>query len=118
MEDYFQTTNRLIPLYDEPSFMRLVEWQYTQQTCNDAAWWASVNIILALGYEYRTSDNSKPERNREKAWLYFKNAMSVFPELALRRTDLLSLQALLGLVCSCLFSMAPTLIGLGFLSSR
>jgi hypothetical protein len=82
--------------------MRLVEWQYTQQTCNDAAWWASINIILALAYEYRTSDNMKPERNREKAWLYFKNAMSVFPELALRRTDLLSLQALLALVCSCL----------------
>lgn len=79
--------------------MQLLEWQYTQQTCSDAAWWASINIILALAYEYRISDNIKPEKDRERAWLYFKNAMSVFSELTMKRTDLLSVQALLGLVC-------------------
>ncbi|PWY79896.1 C6 transcription factor [Aspergillus eucalypticola CBS 122712] len=97
LRDYFRTVNRLFPLYDESSFMQLVEWQYTQQTCDDAARWASINIILSLAYEYRFSNCQKSEKDRERAWLYYKNAMSVFAELSLRRTDLLSVQALLGM---------------------
>jgi hypothetical protein len=77
--------------------MQLVEWQYTQQTCDDAARWASINIILALAHEYRFSNSQKSEKDREKAWLYYKNALSVFSELVMRRTDLLSVQALLGM---------------------
>ncbi|KKK26598.1 hypothetical protein ARAM_003843 [Aspergillus rambellii] len=95
--DYFRTVNRIFPLYHEATFMELVEWQYTQQTCDDAARWASINIILSLAYEYRFSNSQKSEKDREKAWLYYKNALSVFPELVLRRTDLLSVQALLGM---------------------
>ncbi|PYH98204.1 hypothetical protein BO71DRAFT_345499 [Aspergillus ellipticus CBS 707.79] len=97
LRDYFRTVNRLFPLYHEATFMKLVEWQYTQQTCDDAARWASINIILSLAYEYRFSNCQKSEKDRERAWLYYKNAMSVFAELSLRRTDLLSVQALLGM---------------------
>jgi hypothetical protein len=97
LQEYFRTLNLIFPLYHEKTFMELVEWQYTQQTCDDAARWASINIILALACEYRYSNSQKTERDREKAWLYYKNALSVFPELVLRRTDLLSVQALLGM---------------------
>ncbi|KAE8149381.1 fungal-specific transcription factor domain-containing protein [Aspergillus avenaceus] len=97
LNDYFRTVNRLFPLFHEPTFMRLVEWQYTQQTCDDAARWASINIIISLAYEYRFSNSQKSEKDREKAWLYYKNAISVFAELTLRRTDVLSVQALLGI---------------------
>ncbi|KAL5338408.1 fungal-specific transcription factor domain-containing protein [Aspergillus crustosus] len=97
LQDYFRTVNLIFPLYHEKSFMQLVEWQYTQQTCDDAARWASINIILALAYEYRFSNSQKSEKDREKAWLYYKNALSVYPELVLRRIDLLSVQALLGM---------------------
>ena len=97
LKDYFRTVNRLFPLYHEATFMQLVEWQYTQQTCDDAARWASINIILSLAYEYRFSNCQKSEKDREKAWLYYKNAMSVFAELTLRRTDILSVQALIGM---------------------
>ncbi|THC94443.1 hypothetical protein EYZ11_006080 [Aspergillus tanneri] len=97
LRDYFRTVNRLFPLYHEASFMQLIEWQYTQQTCDDAARWAGINVILALAYEYRFSNGQKSEKDREKAWLYYKNSMSVFAELTMRRTDLLSVQALLGM---------------------
>ncbi|KAJ5765447.1 hypothetical protein N7520_005006 [Penicillium odoratum] len=97
IKDYFRTANRLFPIYHEASFMKMVEWQYTQQTCDDAARWASINIVICLAYEYRFSNSLKPEKDREKARLYFKNAMSVFTELALRRTDLLSVQALISM---------------------
>lgn len=83
--------------------MKMVEWQYTQQTCEDAARWASINMVICLAYEFRFSNSLKPEKDREKARLYFKNAMSVFTELALRRTDLLSVQALLSMVISSSF---------------
>ena len=75
----------------------MVEWQYTQQTCDDAARWASINMAICLAYEFRISVSLKPEKDREKARLYFRNAMSVFTELAIRRTDLLSAQALLSM---------------------
>lgn len=100
IEDFFRTANRLFPIYHKDSFMKMVEWQYTQQTCDDAARWASINMIICLAYEFRFSNSLKPEKDREKARLYFKNAMSVFTELALRRTDLLSVQALLSMVCT------------------
>ncbi|OOQ86706.1 putative C6 transcription factor [Penicillium brasilianum] len=97
IKDYFNTANRLFPIYHEETFMKMVEWQYTQQTCDDSARWASINMVLCLAYEFRFSNSLKPEKDREKARLYFKNAMSVFTELALRRTDLLSVQALLSM---------------------
>ncbi|KAF7159377.1 hypothetical protein CNMCM5623_004691 [Aspergillus felis] len=97
LRDYFRTINRLFPLYHEASFMEMVEWQYTQQTCDDAARWSSINVILALAYEYRYTNSLKSEKDKERAWLYYKNAMSVFAELTLRRTDMLSVQALLGM---------------------
>jgi hypothetical protein len=39
-----------------------------------------------------------PAEEDEKAWQYLKNAMSVMVELTMRNTDLLSVQALLGVV--------------------
>ncbi|CAI7664438.1 unnamed protein product [Penicillium bialowiezense] len=97
MKDFFRTANRLFPIYLESSFMKMVEWQYTQQTCDDAARWASINMVICLAYEYRYSSRHKSEKDKEKAELYFKNAMSVFTELALKRTDLLSIQALISM---------------------
>ncbi|KAJ5163086.1 Transcription factor [Penicillium coprophilum] len=97
MKDFFRTANRLFPIYLESSFMKMVEWQYTQQTCDDAARWANINMVICLAYEYRFSNGSKSEKDKEKSQLYFKNAMSVFTELALKRTDLLSIQALLSM---------------------
>ncbi|KAI3271328.1 transcriptional regulator family: Fungal Specific TF [Penicillium roqueforti] len=97
IKDFFRTANRLFPIYLESSFMKMVEWQYTQQTCDDAARWANINMVICLAYEYRSSSSSKSEKDKEKSELYFKNAMSVFTELALKRTDLLSIQALLSM---------------------
>lgn len=101
--------------------MRMVEWQYTQQTCDDAARWASINMVICLAYEYRFSNNMKPEKDREKARLYFKNAISVFTELSIRRTDLLSVQSLLSMVRRSVLThlaLTDTIFTIGVLSSR
>jgi hypothetical protein len=91
--------------------MKMVEWQYTQQTCDDAARWASINMVICLAYEFRYSNSLKPEKDRERARMYFKNAMSVFTELALRRTDLLSVQALMSMVSFHIVKVSPGFFG-------
>jgi hypothetical protein len=46
-----------------------------------------------------------PAEEDEKAWQYLKNAMSVMVELTMRNTDLLSVQALLGVVSGTIFNL-------------
>jgi hypothetical protein len=98
LELYFQTVNRIYPVYHQGTFMELIEWQYTQQTCNDPARWASINILLAMAYMTGQADDRGPEKGRQTAWLYFKNAVSVMPDITLRRVSLMSIQALLAMV--------------------
>ncbi|KAH8700899.1 fungal-specific transcription factor domain-containing protein [Talaromyces proteolyticus] len=97
LKTYFRTINRIFPVFHEETFMRMVEWQYTQQDCTDVGRWASINALLALSYRYRHGHTSRPEKDTEKAWMYWKNAAAVLTELFLRRNDLLGVQTLLAM---------------------
>jgi hypothetical protein len=96
---YFETINRVFPIFHEETFMRTVEWQYTQQTLTDVGRWAAINVLLAFSYRYRPSHGSKPEKDVDKAWMYLKNAASVYTQLALQRNNVLGVQALAAMVC-------------------
>jgi hypothetical protein len=97
---YFSTVNRVFPIINEESFMRMVEWQYTQQTCTDVARWASINALLALSFRYRDKRGPRSDKDTDRAWLYWKNAAAVYTELSLRPHGLLGIQALLAMVRS------------------
>ena len=97
LKNYFATLNRIFPIFHEESFMRMVEWQYTQQTCDDVTRWASINILVALGMRYRP-DAPKKEKDIERSWLYFKNAAAVLTEITLRCANILVPQTLLAMV--------------------
>ncbi|KAJ5590986.1 transcriptional regulator family: Fungal Specific TF [Penicillium hetheringtonii] len=62
-----------------------------------SGWWASINVVLAISHRLRVMSNLVPHEEDKKAWLYLKNAMGVLTELTMRNTDLLSVQALLGM---------------------
>lgn len=94
---YFRTINRVFPIINEKSFMRVVEWQYTRQECRDVAIWAIINAILAISIGYRNK-HYPSDKDTEKAWLYWKNAADVYTELALRPHSLVDIQALLVMV--------------------
>jgi hypothetical protein len=96
-KDFFENFNCMFPLYHEPTFMHLVEKQYSRDPYEGSGWWASINVVLALAYRIRVMSNVVPQEDDQKAWLYLKNAMGVLTELTLRNTDLLSVQALLGM---------------------
>ncbi|KIW17153.1 hypothetical protein PV08_04344 [Exophiala spinifera] len=96
-KDFFENFNCMFPLFHEPTFMHLVEKQYSKEPYEGSGWWASINVALAIAYRIRVMSNVVPQEDDQKAWLYLKNAMGVITELTMRNTDLLSVQALLGM---------------------
>ncbi|RSL49912.1 hypothetical protein CEP53_008990 [Fusarium sp. AF-6] len=97
LKDFFENFNCIFPLFHQPTFMHLVERQYSSDPYHGSGWWASLNCALAIAHRLRVMSNLVPQEEDEKAWGYLKNALGVFPELTMRNTDLLSVQALLGM---------------------
>lgn len=88
----------MFPLFHEATFMVLVEKHYSRDPYEGSGWWASLNVALALAHRLRVMSNLVPAEEDLKAWGYLKNALAVLAELTIRNTDLLSIQALLGMV--------------------
>lgn len=97
LKDYFENFNCMFPLFHEPTFMHLVDKHYSLEPYDGSGWWASLNVALAIGHRLRVMSNVVPREEDEVAWAYLKNAMAVMSELTMRNTDLLSVQALLGM---------------------
>ncbi|OLN85001.1 putative transcriptional regulatory protein C530.05-like protein 6 [Colletotrichum chlorophyti] len=97
LKDYFENFNCMFPLFHQPTFMHLVERQYSDDPYDGTGWWASLNCALAIAHRLRVMSNLVPQEEDEKAWGYIKNALGTFAELTMRNTDLLSVQALLGM---------------------
>ncbi|KAF1816580.1 hypothetical protein P152DRAFT_129067 [Eremomyces bilateralis CBS 781.70] len=97
LKDYFENFNCMFPLFHEPTFMHLVDKHYSREPYEGSGWWASLNIALAIGHRLRVVSNLVPQEEDQKAWGYLKNALAVQTELTMRNTDLLSIQALLGM---------------------
>ncbi|EKV07929.1 Fungal specific transcription factor, putative [Penicillium digitatum] len=95
--DFFENFNCMFPLFHEATFMHLVERQYSRDPYEGSGWWASINVALAISHKLRVMSNLVPHEEDKRAWLYLKNAMGVLTELTMRNTDLLSVQALLGM---------------------
>ncbi|KAF2969377.1 hypothetical protein GQX73_g4217 [Xylaria multiplex] len=79
LKDYFENFNCIFPLFHQPTFMHLVEKQYSSDPYEGSGWWASLNCVFAIAHRLRVMSNLVPQEEDEKAW------------------DLLSVQALLGM---------------------
>ena len=97
LKDFFENFNCVFPLFHEPTFMHLVRRQYSRDPYTGSGWWASLNCALAIAHRLRVMSNLVPQDEDQKAWGHLKNALGVMNELTLRNTDLLSVQALLGM---------------------
>lgn len=115
LRDYFDNFNCMFPLFHEPTFMHLVSRHYSRDPYEGSGWWASLNIALAIAHRLRVMSRLVPQEEDQKAWAFLKNAMGVLTELTMRNTDLLSVQALLGMVIACT-SMGPRAQMLNFRS--
>jgi hypothetical protein len=99
LKDFFENFNCIFPLFHQPTFMHLVDKHYSNDPFDGSGWWASLNIALAIAHRLRVMSHLVPQDEDQKAWGYLKNALGVMTELTMRNTDLLSVQALLGMVC-------------------
>lgn len=97
LKDFFENFNCMFPLFHQPTFMHLVDRQYSSDPYEGSGWWASLNCALAIAHRLRVMSHLVPQEEDTKAWGYLKNALGVFTELTMRNTDLLSVQALLGM---------------------
>jgi hypothetical protein len=97
LKDYFENFNSIFPLFHEPTFMHLVDKHYSLEPYDGSGWWASLNVALAIGHRLRVMSNAAGAEEDDVAWAYLKNAMAVLSELTMRNTDLLSVQALIGM---------------------
>ncbi|KAL7265824.1 hypothetical protein RUND412_011649, partial [Rhizina undulata] len=103
VQDFFTNFNILFPLFHKHTFDYLFEKQYSDYPPEDSGWYASFNMVLAIGYRLRishlgvTPDEPDAATHIEKSWRYFQNAATVLTELLLKNTDLMSIQAILGM---------------------
>ncbi|PYH35866.1 uncharacterized protein BO87DRAFT_433727 [Aspergillus neoniger CBS 115656] len=97
MREYFATFNQAIPLFEEGSFMRSVDRQYSWNPDNSASWWISLNIALAISYRERAHASSDPSDKWKKSLGHVKNALNAVVDVFLQNTDIAAVQGLLGL---------------------
>ncbi|KAF7592005.1 hypothetical protein BBP40_000785 [Aspergillus hancockii] len=98
LETFFTCTADAFPLFQSETFTDFITNRYERRHTRDPSWWAGINIALAIGYRYRSIQQPNSIEFRTKSNVYFKNAMVAVPELLLRKSDLMAIQALIGIV--------------------
>ncbi|KAH8645769.1 fungal-specific transcription factor domain-containing protein [Xylariales sp. PMI_506] len=103
IDHYFNLSNRVLPLFDQDSFMRLITAWYKPDAKHDRLSWAIILVVVALGLQSRfPGDAIEASTDQAKfAGLLdycMRNAQSVIPELVARDEDLLGLRVILSLV--------------------
>ncbi|KAE8402744.1 hypothetical protein BDV37DRAFT_272604 [Aspergillus pseudonomiae] len=100
---FFDALNDVIPLYRRDKFEVLYEQQYTSCPPKSTSWYASLNVVLALGCLLSHEENMSASAGSSMlapttAVDYLRNCWNVFGELSLSCRDLMAVQALVGMV--------------------
>ncbi|KAF5667353.1 transcriptional regulator [Fusarium denticulatum] len=99
VDHYFTTFNGVIPLFQQPEFMKLLSAWYKQPETRDRASWAAIQTVMAIGYRTpQLSLRDSQSVHIERADQCLRNAQTVVSELVTRDEDLLGVQILLGIV--------------------
>ncbi|CAM1501196.1 Fc.00g103580.m01.CDS01 [Cosmosporella sp. VM-42] len=99
VDHYFTVYNPIIPLFHQPTFMKMLNAWYNHRIPRDKAIWAAVHIVMALGYRTpRIGATETAPIQIHKANQCLRNAQAIVSELVTRDEDLLGIQILLGIV--------------------
>lgn len=99
VDHYFVTYNTVIPLFHQPTFMKMLNAWYNHGNSRDKPTWAAVQIVMALGYRTpRPGTLETAPSQVHMANQCLRNAQSIVSELVTREEDLLGIQILLGIV--------------------
>lgn len=97
VETYLATFNSVLPLFHPAKLLHSVKsWYDAPLSQRNCATWAAINVVLALAHRQVSSDQATlPNKNTAH---YLHKAQSVLTEVIMGKTDLVSVQLLLGLV--------------------
>lgn len=98
VDDYLQQFNSMCPIFRPSALLSLCDDDNLQSIFNFPGRWASLNVVLAIGYMLRIENSSLVQIYHQKSWLFMKNALGVLNELCFGLPDLWTVQALLGMV--------------------
>jgi hypothetical protein len=105
--DFFRRFNTLYPLFHPPSFYNFFEKQYSDEPPSHNGWYSAFNMVLAVACRLRVSTSLGPRNiddensvSSQEAWNYFQNAGVNLTDLLMRNTDLISIQAIITMVCN------------------
>lgn len=94
---FFRGVNAVHPIFDQDTFMSKFDSAYGLDCIDsDPGWWAALNVVLALAYQYWDMPVPDPTEDLE-ARGYFQNALAATNLLITRQYTLASVQALLGM---------------------
>jgi hypothetical protein len=97
IEHYFNVSYVIVPLFDQLSFMQMLNRWYNQPATRDKIAWAAIQTVVAMGL--RTPVNGVTDSNRtDRARYYLRNVQTVVSELVGREEDLMGIRILLGLI--------------------
>jgi len=95
VQAFLKNFNAVLPLFHDDSLLHLVHNFYdTPHPRRDPVAWATINIVLALGHRYNLVNGSNADISVE----YLNKAESALSSIMLGDTQLLNIQALVGMV--------------------
>lgn len=97
LQEYFGSFNNVFPLFNEDEFMDRVCHQYTAEPLADIGRWVALNVVLAIACRMRGMRTLQATELNLQSSGYMQNALNLAQDLTLRKPDLLSVQALLGI---------------------
>ncbi|OHE98178.1 fungal specific transcription factor [Colletotrichum orchidophilum] len=95
IEDYFQYSNQVLPLFERESFIKMLRGWYAYPAHRKPDVWAVINVVLALAHRHSYASSYEETQNMQR---YINNVQSVLNKLIINEPSMLVLQTLLGLV--------------------
>ena len=97
VSDYFATSNPFVPLFHQPTYLKMLQDWYAHPAHRTTVAWAAINIVVVLARRY-TFEGRLQGIKDEMAAACLKRVQSVISDLVARTEDLLGIQVLVGMV--------------------
>ncbi|KAL4799398.1 fungal-specific transcription factor domain-containing protein [Aspergillus venezuelensis] len=97
LHEYLQDFHSLCPLFEKAKLIALLDQDDLEDALCTSACWASANVVFALAIAFRVQDGITAHSERQRSWLFIKNAFGAFHDLCLGQPDMWAVQALLGM---------------------
>ncbi|PVH84799.1 hypothetical protein DL98DRAFT_568850 [Cadophora sp. DSE1049] len=96
---YFSQLNPILPLFSQPLYMQLFDELYLPESHShqNSAAWCSIHVVLALANCLAAMTPTGSGHERMRGAVHLQLALSLAPDILLHGSDLLSVQALLGI---------------------